>query len=69
MKDFASVLYSEYLLAFQGSAFILFVAMVAVIALLHDEKKSAKKQSVAKQQRRENNIRLLNPEFGKGVNF
>lgn len=69
MKDFASVLYSKYLLAFQGSAFILFVAMVAVIALLHDEKKLAKKQSVAKQQRRENNIRLLNPEFGKGVNF
>lgn len=61
------ILYTDYFLPFQISAFILLVAMVGAIVLTLRNKKNVKRQNVAEQIRRTDSVYLVNPKSGKGV--
>ena len=64
------LLYTEFLLSFQLSAIILFVAMISSIALTMRHKKDVKRQNLAKQLNRNKDNSLLIAKFDgkKGLN-
>lgn len=65
------ILYTHYVLAFQGAGVILLVAMVGAIVLTLREREGVKKQDIHKQIAREphETLTLVDMPVGKGVNL
>ena len=63
------VLYTEYVLIFQLSGLILFVAMIGAIVLTLRDREGVKKQVISKQYEKnaENAIEIVKVETGKGI--
>jgi NADH-quinone oxidoreductase subunit J len=63
------VLYTEYVLYFQASGLILFVAMIGAIVLTLRDRKGVRKQIIANQYKRnmKNSLKIVTVESGKGV--
>lgn len=68
-KAIGSVLYTDFMLPFQMSGLILFVAMVACITLTLKKREGVKRQDIAKQLRhnKENTVLMTKPLLNKGV--
>ena len=76
-KDFTNthlignVMYTEYIHLFQVSGVILLLSMVGAIVLTYRKREGVKKQNYFKQvsREREDSVKLVDVEFGKGVNI
>jgi NADH-quinone oxidoreductase subunit J len=63
------VLYDDYVLLFQASGFILFVAMVGAILLTLRQRANVRRQSVSQQvgRKREASVAMLDVKSGQGI--
>ncbi|XVN40343.1 MAG: NADH-quinone oxidoreductase subunit J [Rickettsia endosymbiont of Argas persicus] len=68
-KAIGNVLYTDFMLPFQTSGLILFVAMVACIMLTLRKCEGVKRQNIAKQlsHNKENAILMTKPPLNKGI--
>ncbi|WP_343562923.1 NADH-quinone oxidoreductase subunit J [Kiloniella sp. b19] len=64
-----NVLYTDYVLLFQGAGMILFVAMVGAIVLTLRQREGVKRQDIAKQvsRTREEAVEIKKVESGSGI--
>ena len=64
-----SVLYTDYLIAFELSGVILLVAMIGAIVLTLRHRPGVKRQNIRKQllRTREQGVQLVNPKSGEGI--
>lgn len=69
IHQIGSVLYTNYVLAFQVSGLILFVAMIGAILLTHRSRANVKRQDICLQNARnkESGVKLINVNVGAGV--
>ena len=63
------LLYTRYLLVFEGAGLVLLVAMIGAIVLTHRERTGVIKQNIARQvaRRQKDAIRKVNQPVGQGV--
>jgi NADH-quinone oxidoreductase subunit J len=68
-KAIGMVLYTDFMLPFQISGIILFVAMISCITLTLQKRHRVKKQNIAQQnsKNKANAIIMTNPDFNKGI--
>ncbi|WFW29450.1 MAG: NADH-quinone oxidoreductase subunit J [Wolbachia endosymbiont of Menacanthus eurysternus] len=71
VKSIGNFLYTDYAYAFYLSGILLLVTSIGVIILtLHDKKKNKiKRQSVLKQLTQSSSVKLVKPEFRKGLEW
>ena len=64
-------MYTEYIHLFQVSGVILLLSMVGAIVLTYRKREGVKKQNYFEQvsREREDSVKLVDVEFGKGVNI
>ncbi|MDD9335340.1 NADH-quinone oxidoreductase subunit J [Candidatus Tisiphia endosymbiont of Metellina segmentata] len=63
------ILYTDYILPFQVSGIILFVAMISCITLTIRHRSEVKRQDIAKQyaKNKDNSILMVKPHLNKGI--
>lgn len=68
-ETLGNILFTNYLLPFQGAGMILLIAMVGAIVLAHRQREGVRRQDVNKQIARtvEDSLALTQPSVGKGV--
>lgn len=68
-KAIGLILYTDFILPFQMSGIILFVAMIACISLTIKHRPGVKRQNICNQnsKSKENSILIIDPEINKGV--
>ncbi|MFZ2620416.1 MAG: NADH-quinone oxidoreductase subunit J [Alphaproteobacteria bacterium] len=69
IRQLGRVLFTDYVLPFQGAAFILLVAMIGAIVLTHRKRGNVKRQNVASQiaRTKDESMLLTKPKSGEGV--
>lgn len=68
-ETLGNILFTNYVLPFQGAGLILLTAMIGAIVLAHRQREGVRRQNVNKQISRtvEDAIKLTQPRVGKGV--
>ena len=61
------LLYTHYIYLFQAAGIILLVAMVGAIVLTHRHRQGARKQQIHEQVNRNDTIKIVKVESGKGI--
>ncbi|MFQ3306772.1 MAG: NADH-quinone oxidoreductase subunit J [Candidatus Midichloriaceae bacterium] len=70
VKSIGKVLYTDYILEFQLIGLTLFLVMIGVISLVHEEsKKTLKRQNITSQilRKKSDSVKLVDVKFGEGV--
>jgi NADH-quinone oxidoreductase subunit J len=67
VKEIGRVLYTDYILIFQASGLILFVAMIGAIVLTLRHRDGVRKQNPSEQSARKSSVKMMKVESGKGI--
>ncbi len=67
--ELGQVLFTNFILPFQGAGMILLIAMIGAIVLAHRKRTDVRRQDISKQifRKQKDSMALTTPETGKGV--